>query len=93
MKIPYVPLILGIANFFYGIPFWRYRYQFRSAVYNNSSWKINFKPWFVKETVALFTGRYLDAPEEKAMGKKYRWYLAGQTLLFFSLLWAVEQQF
>ncbi len=77
--------ILVIANLIYGIPLWKLRYQFRSAVYNDTSWKINIQPWFVKETIALFSNRYFTSQKEKKIGLLYRWYLGGNIILLLML--------
>ena len=79
--------IVLIAVFFvYGIPLWALRYQFRSAVYKDTSWAINVRPWFWKETVSLFSNKYLQTTQERKIGMKYRIYLTIHVLLFVAIL-------
>lgn len=75
-------LIVLILIVIYTRPLWVFRYKFRSIVYKEKSWKINFRPWFWKEIKALFTNKYFKTKEEKHVAKFYRIYLTG-----FLLLW------
>ena len=57
------------------------RYKFRSTVYNEKSWKISFRPWFLKEIKALFSNKYFKKNQMKiAWG--YRIYLIGYVTLW-----------
>lgn len=72
-------ILLGIIVL-YTRPLWIFRYKFRSIVYQEKSWKINFRPWFLKETLALFSNKYFKKSQLKiAWG--YRLYLIGFILL------------
>lgn len=73
---------LLIIFIIYGVPLLRLRYKFRAAVYDEKGWQINIKPWFVKETVSLFSNKYLQTKEKQRIGKVYRIYLA----IYFCLL-------
>lgn len=72
---------LIVALVLYGIPLWKLRYQWRSTVYRMTSWKINVLPWFGHDLVALFSNRYFVTPEERAMARRFRLYLAGYLAL------------
>lgn len=74
-------LILFVA---WGIPLSHFRSRFRKIVYRTDSWTINIKPYFVKETVALFKNLYPEDPEYLRMRNFYRFYLAVYLILFVS---------
>lgn len=76
-------IFLGII-FIYSAPMWRLRYIFRSMVYNEKSWKINFRPWFIKETVCLFSNKYFNTPQKKQFAQRYRFYLT-----IYGMLWII----
>jgi hypothetical protein len=52
-----------------------------------TDWKINVLPWFGHDTAALFTNRYFHTDEERAMARRFRWYLAGYFVLLAVILW------
>jgi hypothetical protein len=77
-----------LVGFFllYGLPLFRLRYRWRATVYRRSDWKINFLPWFGHDVAALFSNRYFRDPAERAMAKRYRWYLIGYLALGVAVL-------
>jgi hypothetical protein len=75
-------LYVLIAFIVYGIPLWKYRYDFRSMVYRDRSWRVNFTPRFVKETVALFSNRHFKGKKEIRAAWFFRMYLLGYFTLF-----------
>lgn len=76
-----------ILFFVWGLPLGYYRSKFRKIVYQTDSWTINIKPFFVKETRALFTNIYPDNPEYLKQRRFYRIYLLVYSLLFAGYLW------
>ena len=78
---------LIVAFLIYGVPLFTLRYRWRATVYRMTDWKINILPWFGHDTAALFTNRYFHTDEERAMARRFRWYLAGYVLLFAIILW------
>jgi thioredoxin-dependent peroxiredoxin len=76
-------LILFIV---WGLPLSIYRSRFRKLVYQTDSWVINIKPWFLKETKALFGNIYPDNPKYIKARNFYRIYLSIYVLLFLSYL-------
>lgn len=78
-------LVLIILFILYGIPSFHLRYAFRSRVYNDYSWKISFKPYFVKETIALFTNSYFKSKRDISVANWYRIYLFVYLLLFIAI--------
>ncbi|MCP5515373.1 MAG: hypothetical protein H7A26_07905 [Spirochaetales bacterium] len=68
----------------WGIPLGYFRSKFRKIVYKTDSWLINIKPYFIKETKALFVTLYPDDPEYIRVRNFYRLYLAVYLLLFLS---------
>jgi len=78
---------LIVAFLIYGVPLFKLRYRWRATVYRMTDWKINILPWFGHDTAALFTNRYFHTDEERAMARRFRWYLAGYVLLFAIILW------
>ena len=83
MSTPQIVIIVIIV--IYTRPLWILRYKFRSTVYKEKNWKINFRPWFWKETKALFSNKYFTTKEELKTAKMYRIYLAGFFLLWLAL--------
>lgn len=79
-------LIFFILFFIWGIPLVKYRSKFRKIVYQTDSWTINIKPYFVKETIALFKNMYPDNPEYLKMRNFYRKYLLVYIVLFILVL-------
>lgn len=79
--------IIFFALFFiWGIPLVKYRSKFRKIVYQTDSWVINIKPYFFKETVALFKNIYPDNQEYLRMRSFYRKYLLIYLILFVLVL-------
>ena len=75
-------IILLLIIFIYSKPLWFWRYQFRSKVYQEKGWKINFRPWFIKEVSALISNEYFHGKKEIRMANRYRVYLIGYALLW-----------
>jgi peroxiredoxin Q/BCP len=75
-----------ILFFAWGLPLGFYRSKFRKIVYQTDSWTINIKPYFVKETRALFGNLYPDNPDYLKQRNFYRIYLVIYTILFLSYL-------
>ncbi|MGV6831904.1 MAG: hypothetical protein ACWA5P_10165 [bacterium] len=59
-----------------------YRSKFRKIVYQTDDWKINIKPLFKKEIIALFGNMYPDDANYKKFRNFYRFYLVIYILLF-----------
>lgn len=70
----------------YGIPLYQLRYTWRATVYRRWDWKINFLPWFGHDIAALFSNRYFHGPDERAMARRFRWYLSGYLALLALML-------
>ena len=73
---------IWIILLLWGIPSTYFRSRFRKIVYETDDWKINIKPLFKKELIALFT---TSLPEDQAYLKArnyYRFYLATYLILF-----------
>ena len=73
---------IWIILLLWGIPSTYFRSRFRKMVYATDDWKINIKPLFKKELIALFT---TSLPEDQAYLKArnyYRFYLATYLILF-----------
>ena len=79
-----IALIVGFL--LYGIPLWHLRYRWRSTVYLRTDWKINVLPWFGHDIAALFNNRYFHTPDERAMARRFRLYLAGYLALLVGIL-------
>lgn len=73
--------VLLIVLFIWGIPSSFIRSKFRKIVYQTNDWKINIKPLFVKEIIALFSNMF---PENSNYIKTrdYRIYLSIYLILF-----------
>jgi thioredoxin-dependent peroxiredoxin len=71
-----------ILFFAWGIPLGIYRSRFRQIVYRTDSWLINIKPYFIRETKALFTTMYPDDADYVRFRNFYRFYLAVYAVLF-----------
>ena len=71
----------------YGLPLWRLRYRWRSTVYRRYDWAINVLPWFGRDLHALVTNRYFVTPDERAMARRFRWYLAGYVTWLIAILY------
>ena len=59
--------VLLIILFIWGIPSTYFRSKFRKIVYNTNDWKINIKPLFKKEILALFGNIFPDNKEKKIL--------------------------
>ena len=73
---------IWIILLLWGIPSTYFRSRFRKIVYATDDWKINIKPLFKKELIALFT---TSLPEDQAYLKArnyYRFYLVTYLILF-----------
>ena len=70
----------------WGLPLGDFRSKFRKIVYKTDSWLINIKPFFIKETKALFAALYPDNDEYIRIRNFYRIYLVVYFLLFLSWL-------
>ncbi len=74
-------LILFIA---WGFPLSYFRTRFRKIVYRTDHWTISIKPYFIKETVALFSDLYPDDAEYLRARNFYRFYLSVYLILFLA---------
>ena len=70
--------ILFVVLLIWGIPSTYFRSRFRKIVYETDDWKINIKPLFKKELIALFSN---SLPADQAYIKA-RFYLAIYLILF-----------
>jgi len=68
---------LIVVFLIYGLPLWQMRYRWRATVYRRDDWMINVLPWFGHDIAALFSDRYFHTPQERAMARRFRIYLAG----------------
>jgi peroxiredoxin Q/BCP len=71
-----------ILFFTWGIPLGIYRSRFRKIVYQTDSWLINIKPYFIRETKALFSTMYPENEEYIRFRNFYRFYLGVYSVLF-----------
>ncbi len=74
--------ILLIVLFIWGIPSTYFRSKFRKIVYNTNDWKINIKPLFKKEILALFRNIFPDNKEYIKTRNYYRTYLIVYSIIF-----------
>ena len=77
---------LFLFLFIWGIPSTYLRSKFRKIVYKTNDWKINIKPLFKKEIIALFTTMYPEKREYLKLRNNYRAYLAVYLILFIIYL-------
>ena len=68
----------------WGIPLEYFRSRFRKIVYKTDNWLINIKPYFIKETKALFVTLYPEDEEYIRTRNFYRIYLTVYLVLFLS---------
>jgi len=68
----------------WGIPLGYFRSKFRKIVYKTDNWLINIKPYFIKETKALFVTLYPEDEEYIRTRNFYRIYLTVYLVLFLS---------
>ena len=66
----------------WGIPSTYFRSKFRKIVYKTDDWKINIKPIFKKEIIALFSNLYPENNEYLKTRDQYRVYLLVYLLIF-----------
>jgi len=66
----------------WSIPSTYFRSKFRKIVYQTDDWKINIKPLFKKEILALFSNMYPCNKEYLKIRNYYRIYLAVYLFLF-----------
>jgi peroxiredoxin Q/BCP len=74
--------LLLILLFVWGIPSTYFRSKFRKIVYQTDDWKINIKPFFIKELKGLFSNLYPNDNNYTKTRNQYRIYLAVYLLLF-----------
>ena len=74
--------VLLIILFIWGIPSTYFRSKFRKIVYNTNDWKINIKPLFKKEILALFANIFPDNKEYIKTRNYYRIYLIIYSIIF-----------
>jgi len=77
-----VTLLLFILLIIWSIPSTHYRSKFRKIVYQTEDWKINIKPLFKKEMIALFGNMYPENTTYLKTRNFYRIYLAVYLVLF-----------
>tara|TARA_B100000214_G_scaffold174862_1_gene125647 strand:- start:1199 stop:1456 length:258 start_codon:yes stop_codon:yes gene_type:complete len=73
---------LFILLVIWGIPSTYFRSKFRKIVYKTDDWKINIKPLFKKEIIALFSNLYPENNEYLKTRDQYRAYLLVYLLIF-----------
>ena len=66
----------------WGIPSTYFRNRFRKIVYETNDWKINIKPVFKKELIALLTTSFPEDTVYLKVRNYYRFYLATYVILF-----------
>ena len=66
----------------WGIPSTYFRSKFRKIVYKTDDWKINIKPIYKKEIIALFSNLYPENNEYLKTRDQYRAYLLVYLLIF-----------
>jgi peroxiredoxin Q/BCP len=71
-----------IVLFIWGIPSSFIRSKFRKIVYQTNDWKINIKPLFVKEIIALFSNMFPENSNYIKTRDYYRIYLLIHLILF-----------
>ena len=65
----------------WGIPSTYFRSRFRKIVYQTDDWKINIKPLFKKELIALFTTSFPNNSGYIKVRNYYRFYLTTYIIL------------
>tara|TARA_B100001029_G_C14996451_1_gene415334 strand:- start:57 stop:314 length:258 start_codon:yes stop_codon:yes gene_type:complete len=73
---------LFIVLIVWGIPSTYFRSKFRKIVYKTNDWKINIKPFFKKEIIALFSNLYPDNDLYIKIRNQYRVYLIVYLIIF-----------
>ena len=74
--------ILLVLLILWGIPSTYFRSKFRKIVYQTNDWKINIKPLFKKEIIALFLNLYPNNKEYIRVRNYYRIYLLIYLFIF-----------
>jgi len=74
--------LLFLLLIIWSIPSTHYRSKFRKIVYQTEDWKINIKPLFKKELLALFGNMYPENTNYLKTRNFYRIYLAVYLVLF-----------
>jgi peroxiredoxin Q/BCP len=74
--------LLFLLLIIWSIPSTHYRSKFRKIVYQTEDWKINIKPLFKKEILALFGNMYPENTNYLKTRNFYRIYLAVYLVLF-----------
>ncbi len=77
-----VTFLLLILLLIWSIPSTHYRSKFRKIVYQTEDWKINIKPLFKKEILALFGNMYPENTDYLKTRNFYRIYLTVYLALF-----------
>jgi len=77
-----VTFLLFLLLIIWSIPSTHYRSKFRKIVYQTEDWKINIKPLFKKEMIALFGNMYPENTTYLKTRNFYRIYLAVYLVLF-----------
>ncbi len=77
---------LFIVLMVWGIPSTYFRNKFRKIVYKTNDWKINIKPFFKKEIIALFSNLYPDNDLYIKIRNQYRVYLIVYLIIFLIYL-------
>jgi peroxiredoxin Q/BCP len=74
--------LLFLLLIIWSIPSTHYRSKFRKIVYQTEDWKINIRPLFKKELLALFGNMYPENTDYLKTRNFYRIYLAVYLVLF-----------
>ena len=74
--------LLLVLLFVWGIPSTYFRNKFRKIVYQTNDWKINIKPFFIKELKGLFSNLYPNDKNYTKTRNQHRIYLTVYLLLF-----------
>ena len=74
--------LLFLLLIIWSIPSTHYRSKFRKIVYQTEDWKINIRPLFKKEILALFGNMYPENTDYLKTRNFYRIYLAVYLVLF-----------
>ena len=74
--------LLFLLLIIWSIPSTHYRSKFRKIVYQTEDWKINIRPLFKKELLALFGNMYPENTNYLKTRNFYRIYLAVYLVLF-----------
>jgi len=77
-----VTFLLFLLLIIWSIPSTHYRSKFRKIVYQTEDWKINIRPLFKKEILALFGNMYPENTDYLKTRNFYRIYLTVYLALF-----------